>query len=196
MRTCSPTAGRTLRGRNAQKRPRDPGPETVRAGVRPGEWAGAQCASRVWAAEGLDLAVDASEPIICRWSVEISEPHAPEEVASGVSAVHMREPSACCGFHAMEALTRRRVDNLRRHNILFCHEQKLELMGQMSALVFKRAQVGHEQFASVDFHRSTSLCSHRARFENRLAAVNKYGRILRYYRLEHGENLRWNVLLM
>ena len=68
------------------------------------------------------------------------------------------------------------------------HEQKLELIGQMSALVFERAQVGHEQFAPVDFHRSTSRCSHHARFENRLAAVNKYGRILRYYRLQLGAN--------
>ena len=68
------------------------------------------------------------------------------------------------------------------------HEQKLELIGQMSALVFKRAQVGHEQFASVDLHRSTTWCSHHARFGNRLAAVNKYGRILRYYLMQHGEN--------
>ena len=50
---------------------------------------------------------------------------------------------------------------------------KLELIGQRLVSVFERAQVGHEQLASVDFYRSTSRCSHPARFQNRLAAVNK-----------------------
>ena len=51
----------------------------------------AQAGSR--AVKGLDLAIDASEPIICRWSVEISEPHAQEEIASGIPEVHVLEPS-------------------------------------------------------------------------------------------------------
>ena len=102
---------------------RDRSSRPFEQGCGRGSEQGCQARAGSWAAKGLDLAIDASEPIICRWSVDIPEPHAQEEVASGIPEVHVLEPSACYGFYAVEARARRRVDNLRRHDNMTSEEK-------------------------------------------------------------------------
>ena len=62
----------------------------------------------------------------------------------------------------------------------------LELEGEVSVLVFQRAQVKLEVFHSTEYHRTISRCSYNVCFQLRGddASTKRFGRVVRYYKMQ------------